>query len=144
MFDDDVFSFTESQDLDDLEEGLVYLENLSDKIQIVQGLTILRIENSGIWRQHHETLREYRIDQVARLGIPKQTISDRRKVARGYLLCQDLLRGVSLRGRTTKLAYLPEVVDALGQKAAMELFTSSSARVWQAKVAEIRASRGPH
>lgn len=142
MFDDDVFSFAESENLEDLEHGLVYLEGLADRIQLVQGLTILKIENSGMWRRTHETLREYRIDQVARLGIPKQTISDKRKIAQGYMLCRDLLVGVSLRGRVTKLRDLPDVVDALGGKVALDLFMNSSARAWLEKVQEIRTARG--
>jgi hypothetical protein len=144
MFDDDVFSFAESDNLEELEHGLVYLEGLADKIQLVQGLTILKIENSGMWRRTHETLREYRIDQVARLGIPKQTVSDKRKIAQGYLACRDLLKNVSLRGRVSKLPDLPDVVDSFGQKVAMDLFMNASARDWQDKVREIRAARGPH
>lgn len=143
MFNDDIFSFVDSDDLAELEQGLVYLEGLVDRIHLMQGLTILRIENSGMWRRTHETLREYRIDQVARLGIPKQTVSDKRKIAQGYMACHELLKGVSLRGRVSKLPDLPDMVDALGAQAAIDLFTKSSARAWQDKVREIRSAPGP-
>jgi hypothetical protein len=99
--------FVEADDLEALEEGVRKLGQGVDVLALYQGLGILKIEREGLWRQAgFQTLRAYREAQGERLGMPRQTISRRRKVAEGYEDNRRMLQNVSLEGRVEKLALL--------------------------------------
>jgi hypothetical protein len=131
----DIFSFGSSDDLRELEDGLVDLEHAYNQIALAFGLTILRIEEGGLWKQSGlNNLREYRMQNLAKLGIPKQTISTRRSIARGYMDNKDILEGVSLSGRLSKLIRLSKARKIYGDETAMQHFLNDPWAEWNSFV----------
>ncbi len=133
----DIFSFGSSNDLRELEDGLVEMERVSNQIVLAFGLSILRIEEGGLWKQSGlPNLRAYQIQNLERLGIPKQTISTRRRIARGYLENRDVLSGVNLNDKLSKLIFLKAAREKYGDEVAMRHFMSDSYREWIAFVGQ--------
>lgn len=105
--------FIDSDDLEKIEDGIRSVGEVSDFLALVQGIAIVRIEREGLWRQAgFESLHEYRISQNERLGLPRQTISVRRKMGEGYIDNRKLLSRVKLKGNLTKLALLSDALRA--------------------------------
>ena len=136
----DIFEFGKSDDLVDLEKGLLEMEKVMDQIVLAYGLTILRIEEEGLWKQSKApNLWTYQINHLQELGIPKQTISNRRRIARGYMANKDLLEGVDLRDRLSKLIHLSKAIEKYGKEDAMKHFLSDSWREWTAYVGSVES-----
>lgn len=105
------FGFLDEDDLSVLETGIRKASGASELLGLALGIAIVKIEREGLWMQAgYKTLREYRIAQTERLGMPKQTISQRRQIAEGWMLARGLLSGFSLAGHVAKLQYLEKAV----------------------------------
>jgi len=104
--------FLYSDDLDTVEIGARTLARSSELLALITGMAIIRIENDGLWMQAgYNNLREYRIHQAARLGMPRQTISGYRRVAEAWLANRKLLARVPLEGRVSKLVHFQAALD---------------------------------
>lgn len=109
--------FIDSDDLEQIEAGIRRVEATTDLLALIQGIAVVKIEREGLWRQGgYETLQGYRTAQNERLGLPRQTLSNRRKMAEGYLDNRKLLARVSLDGHLTKLALLSEAIRVHGDR----------------------------
>jgi len=87
------------------------VESTSELLALVQGIAVVKIEREGLWHQGgYHSLQEYRIAQNERLGMPRQTLSHRRKMAEGYLDNRKLLARVPLAGNLLKLELLSEAL----------------------------------
>jgi hypothetical protein len=124
--------FMDSEDLELVEDGIRKIGVTSDLLALVQGVAIVRIEREGLWRQGgFDNLRAYRIAQLDRLGLPKSTISNRRKIAEAWLSNKKLLRRVNLSGNVQKLLMLEDALDRHPTKAAIDAFKGLSYREFQ-------------
>lgn len=112
--------FLDGLKLDAIEDGIRKANGVSDMIAVVQGVAILKIEREGLWRQAgYDNLRAYRIDQASRLGMPKQTVSNRRKIGDAWLQYSKMLGKMKLEGHVSKLRLLDEAVRTRGDKKAV-------------------------
>lgn len=127
--------FLDGSDLEQVEEGIRKIQVTSDLLALVQGVAIVKVEQEGLWRQGgYDNLRAYRIDQLERLGIPKQTLSRRRAVAEGYLNNRKMLGKMSLAGHVEKLAYLDEALRKYERRDILAHFKADSIRAFIAWV----------
>ena len=103
--------FLDEDNLSVLETGIRKASGASEFLSLALGIAIVKIEREGLWMQAgYKNLREYRIAQSERLGMPKQTISQRRQIAEGWMLARGLLSGFPLAGHVAKLQYLEKAV----------------------------------
>lgn len=131
----DLFSFGSSDDLNELEQGLLEMQKVMDQVVLAFGLTILRIEEEGLWHQSGlPNLWTYRVEHLDQLAIPKQTISTRRRIARGYMENKTLLEGIDLTDKLSKLIHLSRAIEKHGRNAALKHFQEDSYREWEAFV----------
>jgi len=127
--DDLVIDFIDSASLEQIEDGIRKIQDTSDLLALVQGVAIVKIEREGLWMQAgFNNLKNYRIAQNERLGMPRQTVSRRRQVGEGYLDNRKLLGKFSLHGHVEKLRLLNDAVRMFGKKEAVALFKSSTLR----------------
>jgi hypothetical protein len=103
--------FMDGEDLESIEDGIRKIAVTSDLLALIQGVAIVRVEREGIWRQGgFDNLRAYRIAQGERLGMPRSTISLRRKTAEGWLDNRKLIGKFALAGHVSKLTLLSEAL----------------------------------
>lgn len=128
----DLFSFGQSDDLNELEQGLLEMRKVMDQIVLAFGLTVLRIEEEGLWKQSGApNLRTYRIEHLERLKIPKQTISNRRRIARGYMENKKALEGISLTDNLQKLVHFSRAVSKYGKAETLKHFQEDTLEEWE-------------
>ena len=121
--------------LADLEEALVDMEKALSLLELAYGLTLIRIEKDGIWKESGApNLPAYQIEQLDQLGIPKTILSTRKMIARGYMETKDDLGGLPLQGDLSRLIDLPRVIKAKGKEDALYHFKNDSWRDWEAYV----------
>lgn len=125
--------FVEAMDLEILEAGIQKIGTASDVLALVQGVAILRVEQTGLWRQAgYDNLRAYRIDQADRLKMPRSTISTRRAIAQAWLDNIKSLRTLELSGHVQKLVFLPEAIEKYGRKEAIAHLKADTYREFKA------------
>lgn len=128
----DLFSFGKSDDLQELEQGLLEMRKVMDQIVLAFGLTVLRIEEEGLWQQSGApNLRAYRIKHLERLNIPKQTISTRRRIARGYMENKKALEGIDLTDNLSKLIHFSRAVSKHGKYETLKHFQEDTLAEWE-------------
>lgn len=127
--------FLDATSLDEIEEGIRSIEMASDLLALVQGVAIVKVEREELWRQAgFETLRAYRSSQLERLGMPKQTVSSRRRTAEGFLENRRLLGDMKLTGHVSKLALLSEALRKHDRREVLRHFKTDSFRAFKAWV----------
>ena len=128
MGDTDIsIDFMDAADLETIEGGLRRLDGGIALLALIQGLGILKIEREGLWMQGgFHTLQGYREAQGKRLGMPRQTISNRRKCAEGFEDNRKLLAKVPLEGNVSKLALLNEALQLHEKKEVLVHFKADS------------------
>ena len=133
--DDLELDFIDSDNLEELEEGIQKIGLASDLLALVQGVAILKVENHGLWRQAgFDNLRAYRIAQSDRLKIPRSTLSTRRGIAQAWLDNRKALGNVDLSGHVQKLVFLPEAIENYGRREAISHFKNDTFREFKAWV----------
>lgn len=121
--------FLGAQDLETIEEGIRQIQVTSDILALVQGVAIVKVEQESLWRQAgYDNLRAYRIAQLERLGMPKQTVSRRRAVGGAYLTHRKLLGKTPLVGNVEKLRYLDEALRQHERRDVLSHFKRDSLR----------------
>lgn len=104
--------FLYSDDLDTVESGASSLGRTTELLALVQGIAIVRVERDGLWSQGgFANLRAYRIEQSARLGMPRSTVSARRAIAEAWLTHKKILGKTSLEGNISKLPFITPALE---------------------------------
>ena len=125
--------FLDYNSLEALEDGIRKIEATTDALALVQGIGILKIEREGLWMQgDYPNLQSYRQAQGERLGMPRSTISRRRKTAEGYLDNRKLLGKTPLSGNISKLAYLNDALRIHERREVLAHFKGDSFREFEA------------
>lgn len=128
----DLFSFGSSDDLKELEQGLLEMRKVMDQIVLAFGLTVLRIEEEGLWKQSGlPNLRTYQIEHLEQLNIPRQTISTRRRIARGYMENKKYLGEVDLTDNLSKLIHFSRAVAKHGEAETLKHFQEDTLSEWE-------------
>jgi len=124
-----------SDSLEEMEALVRRLDDGTEFLALVLGIAVVRIEREALWMQAgFPNLQTYRVAQNERLGIPRQTLSRRRKCAEAFIDNRRLFARMDLSGHLSKLQYVPVALKAYDRREVLAHFKADSFREFRAWV----------
>lgn len=125
--------FINSTSLERLENGIKKLEGVGDILALIQGIAIVKIESEALYNEAgFQCLNDYRKLQTQRYNMPKQTLSDRRRIGEGWLAFGEELKNFALDGHISKIRYLNKALERhKDKKKVVQAFKTKTAREFQ-------------